>query len=762
MTILRIQALVMILIIIVANGCARSPQARRDKYLAQGRALVEKKEYSRAILAFKNAAKAMPNDAEPYYQLGLAALQAGDIRAGLISIKRATELNPKRADAQLKLAELMAQGDAALIRQAESRLLELRETAPVTGEMLNALAYTELRLGKPTDAVQALEEFFVQHPGELGSAILLARAKLVTEDVKGAEEVLQKASAASPQAAEPHVVLGVFYRNTKRPREAETHLQTALTLDPHNSRALYILADVQYGAGRIQDAEATFQRLAALSEAPYKPIYALFLLRQGRNDEAVREFERLTKKDPNDRMTRTQLVSAYQLVGRKADAAKVIQEAVRKNPKDMDALMQQAQLSVTDGKYEDAEKDLNKVLQLQPDLASVHYFLGKLHQGRGQELSGRQEFSKAVQLDALLLSARLALAQSLIKGKDPKGAVDILDAAPGRQRSLPQVIVQRNWALWAEGDMAQMRKGIDTGLAEQRTTDLLLQDGLWKLRSGNAAAARASLEEALKIDPRDGRALSALAESYETQKQTAEALQKVKEYAAREPKSAPVQGFLGALLLTRGDHAGARAAFEAAKAADPHSVQVNLSLIQVDLSDGKLDDAQRKLQAMLSTDSTNPLAHLWMGNLKAMKRDYKGAEEQYRAVVAADPNNPEALNNLAYLLADQRNEPAEALKYAQKAKELAPNASAYADTLGWVYYHQGLYALAIQELERATASHASAASEYHLAMAYAKAGDRTRGLQALTAALKQDPQLPEARLAQQLLTEAPSNGGNPR
>jgi hypothetical protein len=40
---------------------------RRDKYLAAGRALVEKKDFARAILAFKNAAQAMPNDAEVYY-----------------------------------------------------------------------------------------------------------------------------------------------------------------------------------------------------------------------------------------------------------------------------------------------------------------------------------------------------------------------------------------------------------------------------------------------------------------------------------------------------------------------------------------------------------------------------------------------------------------------------------------------------------------------------------------------------------------------
>lgn len=750
------------LVMAILCGCSVSPQARRDKFLAAGRALVEKKDYARAILAFKNAAHAMPNDAEAYYQLGLAALASGDIRTGALSIKKATELNPKHTAAKLKLAELMAHGDAAMVREAETSLEKLRETATETPEMLNALAYTELRLGKPDDAVQTLEDFLMKNPGELTSAILLAQARLFNKDVKGAEEVLLKASAASPNAVQPHVTLGEFYRVTNRSGDAETQLQTALRLDPNNVQALYSLAVVQYGAGRVPDAEATFKRLAALPDSQLKHAYALFLLRQGRQGEAVREFERLAKQDPNDRVARGRLISAYQLVGRTADAAKIIEEALRKNPKDIDALVRRAQLSVAAGKYDDAEKDLNQVLRLQPDSAPMHYSMAKLHQGRGQELSARQELSKAVQLDSLLLSARLDLAQSLMMGKDPKGALDMLDAAPAPQHSFPEFIVQRNWVLWATGDMVQMRKGIDEGLALQRSTELLLQDGVWKLRSGKASAARASLEEALKINPADVRALSVLMQSYDMQKQTAAALDKVKEYAARQPDSAPVQEFLGSILFVRGDNAGARNAFQAAKAADARSAQANLGLAQVDVAQGKLDDAQRQLEAVVSANPANTIGHLWLAEVNLIRADHQGAEKQFRAVLAAQPENPEALNNLAYLMAEYGGQPVEALKYAQKAKELAPDRPEYSDTLGWILYKQGLYPSAVQELERATAQRAKPTWEYHLAMAYAKAGNDTRARSTLDRALKQDPKLPVAKVAQQVVESAASNSGKGR
>ena len=745
--------------------CSRSPEARRDKYMEAGKQFLAKKDFTRALLQFKNAAQATPKDAEPYYQMGLAALLLGDLRTGVTSLKRAVGLNPKHAGAQLKLAELMALGNEALVRQAESSLKELRDTSPVTPEMLNTLAYTELRLGKTGDAVETLEEVLAKNPGELTAAILLARTKLVAKDMKGAEEVLQKALAASPKEAQPHVILGEFYRDTNRPGDAEPQYRAALNLDPNNVQALYSLAGVLYGLGRTQEAETTFQRLAAVPDSLYHSIYALFLIRTGRREEAVREFERLAKQNPNDRAARTQLVSAYQMAGRTNDAANLLQVALKKNSKDIDALVQRAQLSVASGKYEDAERDLNQALQLQPDLAPVHYFLGKLHQVRGQDLSYRQELFKAVQSDPLLLAARLDLAQSLI-GKDAKGVLELLNAAPESQRRSVPVVVQRNWALWAIGDMAEMRKGIDAGLAQTRSADLLLQDGIWKLRSGgNPSGARTSLEEALKVDPRDVRALSALQQSYELQKQTAQAVEKVKEYAAREPRSAPVQEFLGNLLVSRGDPVSARAAFEAAKSADPRSVEAELSLVQVDVLEAKLDDAQRRLKAILSTDATNTTAHQWLANLEIQrsdKGDKKAALEHLRSVVAANPDNPLALNNLAYLLAEEGGQMMEALKYAQRAKELAPETPDFSDTLGWIFYRQGLYPSAIREFESATAKRADPIWKYHLAMAYAKAGDGNRARAVFETAFKLNPKLPEAKLAQEIVGALPPNGGSGR
>jgi Tetratricopeptide repeat. len=118
-------------------------------------------------------------------------------------------------------------------------------------------------------------------------------------------------------------------------------------------------------------------------------------------------------------------------------------------------------------------------------------------------------------------------------------------------------------------------------------------------------------------------------------------------------------------------------------------------------------------------------------------------------VVELDSKNAYALNGLAYLLADAKR-PDEALKYAQQAKELDPENAAVDDTLGWTYYQKGMYAMAVTHLESAAAHAGTAVHKYHLAMAYLKAGDPARGRQNLEAALKMNPNLPEAQMARQI------------
>ena len=715
---------------------------------------MEKKDYSRAILEFSNARQAMPRDAEPYYQIALASLALLDVRTALEGLKKTLDLNPNHAGAQLKMAQLLASAsDNKFVAEAETRLKELMTGSPGTSEMFRTLAFAELKLGKTDAAIRTLEQALATAPQELALSVMLARARLTGQDPKGAEAVLKQASDKAPNSAEPRVMLGLFYASQNRLPDAEAEFQRALSIDPKSVTALFNLARLHYTLGRKREAEEGFKQAGIIGGGSYKPVYALFLFEEGRRDEAIREFERLARENPQDRQARTRLVVAYRAENRSADAAKLLSQALDTNGNDVDALLQRGEMFLDTGEIAAAEADLNQVIRLKPDSGEVHYLLARVHRARGATLRYKQELSEALRLNPFLLSARLELVRQLLSDKEHRAASDLIDATPEDQRRLTPVVVQRNWVLWTLNNLSEMRKGIDAGLARERSSDLLVQDAAWKLRTGNAAGARAAVEEGLKINPSDVRALGLLSLTYSAMKQGPMAVEKIREYGTQQPNSAPVQEFLGIMLMGAQDRGQARQAFEKAKAADPKLTRADLYLAQIDLLEGKTEDAQRRLEGVLLSDHSNSTARLWLANLQSVKGDKRAALEHFRRVVAAEPRNPQALNNLAYLIAEVEGKPAEALKYAQQAKELVPASAEYSDTLGWIFYRQGLYPMAVKELERAAATPGNAVWKYHLAMAYAKSGDIKRGRAVLRAALEKNPHLPEAKLAQEMLGE---------
>ncbi len=741
---------------IISSACRLSPAEKSARSLENGKQLLAKKEIRRAILEFRNSVQSTPKNAESYYQLSLAYFAAGDLNSGVANLRKTLELNPAHKPAQLRIAQLMSMAsDTSLVKEAQERLTKMLTESPDNAEAIQILAFTQVKLGDVDEAVENLGRALALAPQDVMIAVSLSNAKLRQADLKGAEEVLKKASERSPKSAQAAFFLGKFYENRGRVPEAEAQYSRALSIDPQNSEALYDLGMMEDRTGRKQEAEQSFKQLSTFPGSALKTVHALYLFQEGRHDEAIRELEALAKSRPDDRVVRTRLVAAQRAAGKPDDAEKTLDAALKRNPKDSDALLQRAETLVASRKFGPAERDLNEVIRLNPDSATAHYVLAKFHQSKGENLTYRQELMKALQLNESLTAVRIEAAQNLVAAGDAKAALTLLDQAPAVQKTMTSLSVQRNWTLWAMGDIAEMRKGIDQGLSRERNTELLLQDGIWKLRAGQYIPARASLEEALKINPGDVRALKALNTSYVAQKQNSAALQKVKEYAARQPKAAPVQEFLAMLLIANGQLQEARGAFEAAKTADPGYARADLSLTQLDVVEGRWNDARRRLDTILATDHSNTTARLWLGNMDASQGNLSAATEEFRQVVGADPGNAQALNNFAYLLSQSDNQLTEALKYAQKAKELSPDKAEYADTLGWIFYRQGLYPSAIRELISAVGNGESPISKYHLAMAYAKAGDRSRAQTYLQAALRQNPRLPEANQAQQVVASGP-------
>src|SRR5579863_3778591 len=163
----------LVLLGLMLSACTQTPEVRSASYLAAGKKLLQKKDAPRAILQFRNALKATPDNPEVYYELGEAYSTTKDLSAALSAYRKTLEMDPKHPGARLRMAQMMvASSDAQMVKDARDQLKEMVKNSAATPEILNTIAFAELRLGNTESAVDSLDRVLSQSPGELGSSAM--------------------------------------------------------------------------------------------------------------------------------------------------------------------------------------------------------------------------------------------------------------------------------------------------------------------------------------------------------------------------------------------------------------------------------------------------------------------------------------------------------------------------------------------------------------------------------------------------------------
>jgi len=128
--------------------------------------------------------------------------------------------------------------------------------------------------------------------------------------------------------------------------------------------------------------------------------------------------------------------------------------------------------------------------------------------------------------------------------------------------------------------------------------------------------------------------------------------------------------------------------------------------------------------------------------------------EQYRKVLEAQPRNARALNNLAWMLHEEKDPTA--LKYAQEAFQVEQS-GVIADTLGWILLGQNKLDEALSMLSRAASMLPNEPEvAYHYAEALVRVGDHARARIELERILRPGTKFPSADAARKLLERMPN------
>lgn len=173
-----------------------------------------------------------------------------------------------------------------------------------------------------------------------------------------------------------------------------------------------------------------------------------------------------------------------------------------------------------------------------------------------------------------------------------------------------------------------------------------------------------------------------------------------------EPKDARAHNNLGGVLLRLGRVDEAVAQFQEALRTDPELVNARNNLGLVLLQAGRAADAAEQFRMALDVDPDSVEAHVNLGGAHLMQGRHAEAVKELKEALRVDPGRVAVLSNLAWLLAacpDAKvRDGAEAVRLAEQAVQLSGRKDVMAlDTLGAAYAEAGRFEEALRAAEEA-------------------------------------------------------------
>jgi tetratricopeptide (TPR) repeat protein len=279
-----------------------------------------------------------------------------------------------------------------------------------------------------------------------------------------------------------------------------------------------------------------------------------------------------------------------------------------------------------------------------------------------------------------------------------------------------------------------------------------LKMGMSRKLQGKPGEAAGFFGQAVEMNPKDLTAINEYIFALAAAKDTTKAKKVLDETVAKEPKNPLLWDMVGRFQLASGKPAEAEAAFLKSIELAPDFMAPYYQLGVIYAAQKKFPEAEVRLAKVIEKDDKNVGAHMLLGMVLNSEGKIDAANKEYRKVLTLSPKHPLAANNLASNLADGGGNLDEALKFAQIAREAAPEDPNVGDTLGWIYYKKGLVDTAYPLIsESAGKLKNNATIRYHHGMVLAKKGKNKEAASELNAALALEPKFPGADEAKKTL-----------
>lgn len=771
---------VLALLLVLLAACNADPQVVGRKYVDRGNKYFGQRKYKEASILYRRALNKDPRSPDAWYYLGLANAKLGALPEARRDFSRAMELNPANQDAVVQLGDLdlafylldPGSGRAFLADlQAITQRLLKQDTRSFDG--LRFSGNIALARNDTAAAIQAFEAANRVKSDQPDLVLTLVQTMFAAQQNEAGEKLAGQLIDSRKTFAQIYDALYIHYLRGNRPELAEQVLERKISNNPARGAYLIQLASHYVLVHRPADVLAT---LARLTSDPKKfPDGRLeageFFVRVRDYPAALREFQAGQQQHPRQdakatRVYRKKMAEVLATEGAHDQAQSMVADLLREDSKDPEARALHATLLLASGETRQIKAALSELQELtkaMPSNATLHFNLGRAYMAatdRRNLESAREQLEIALRIDPHHALAKLAWAEMALSRGEPARAVQAADEVSREDPGNPVAHLIRAGSFVKMGEPDKARGELTALLGTSPTSssessvfnnarDQLAELDLQERRYKQAEEGFRAL-----IQANDDRGTTGLIRCEIAQEHWPQAIQIASQQVRRSPELRDYRMELAQVYIASGNFPAAAAQFQSLIGKDPKSARLYVQLGEAKVRGSDIAGAQAAFQTarqLAPTDAAPAfdLALLYDGTGRS-----KEARQEYQTAIQLQPENTAALNNLAYLDAEEGVDLDGALARAQRAQQSLPDDPDVQDTLALVYIRKNLTNDGVRMLRDLVGRNPhSVAFHLHLALALYQKGDRPWAKRELEAASRNKPDPQQQAKIKELLAK---------
>ena len=371
---------------------AADTSADAEYYFLLGRHLEGSGKLDEALAALKQAITLAPKNAEPRAELAAFYARQDKAAESLTAAEDALKIDPQNREANRVLGSVLAAlvedgqparpgDDVSAYAPRAIAALEIARGTDSTEELSVDLALARLymRAHRPSDAIAPLHRIFLENPGFIQGALMLAQAQQASGKSADALATLHTVLSEDPSQVRAQILQAEIQEQQRQWKDAAESWKQAQELAPTNADIAARRSMALLNAGDMDGAESAARAAKAANPNDVRVLYVLGVALEARNafDDALPVLEQASRLAPDNASILFQYGGALDRTGHRADAENVFRGIIQKNPKNAAALNYLGYMLADSGQsLKEAIGLIQRALDVEPENASFLDSLG--------------------------------------------------------------------------------------------------------------------------------------------------------------------------------------------------------------------------------------------------------------------------------------------------------------------------------------------------------------------------------------------------